>query len=66
MTPTTDRNDSDGTRPEAAAPRTRRALLALCLATLGLAACDGEAYWDSNTGQFRVPFGGQGGRAGNR
>lgn len=33
----------------------RRALLALCLTALGLAACE-EGYWDPDTGQFRIPF----------
>ncbi len=39
----------------------RRALLGLCLLALGLAACEGEARWDPETGKFRIPFG----RAGN-
>jgi hypothetical protein len=37
--------------------RTRRALLALCLLSLGLSGCESQGYWDPEVGKFRIPFG---------
>lgn len=66
MNPIPEPIEGDAAQQAPSSLPSRRTLLGLCLLTLGLAACEGDAYWDSETGQFRIPFGGQGGRSGNR